>query len=72
MVSLTNISKGNLHLDSMETVLVQGQKLELPGSWSDNLMLYPELSLFLGRGRIAVEESDPESLDNRSGENANS
>lgn len=72
MVTLTNISKGNLHLDSIATILTHGQTLELPGSWSENLSLYPELSLFLGRGRIAVVESEPESLDNRSGENANS
>lgn len=71
MVTLTNISKGNLHLDSMATMLTRGETLELEGSWSDNLIRFPELSLFLGRGRIAVKESAPESLDNRS-ENANS
>ncbi len=60
MISLTNISKGNLHIDSMATMLVHGQNIELPGSWTDNLILYPELSLFLRRNRIAIVESSPE------------
>lgn len=58
MVILTNISKGNLHIDSMATMLVQGQQLELPGSWTSNLVLYPELSLYLQRARISVKEDD--------------
>ena len=60
MISLTNISKGNLMLDSMAVMLVPGEKLELEGSWSDNLILYPELSLYLQRERIAVKELSPE------------
>ncbi len=58
MVILTNISKGNLHIDSMATMLAQGQQLELPGSWPENLVLYPELSLYLQRARISVKEDD--------------
>lgn len=60
MITLINISKGNLHIDSMAVMLVQGENLELEGSWSDNLILYPELSLYLQRNRIAVKELSPE------------
>ena len=60
MITLTNISPGNLHLDSMAVMLVPGEKLPLPGSWSENLILYPELSLFLQRRRISVNEDSPE------------
>lgn len=60
MITLTNVSHGNLMIDSMAVMLVPGQQLELPGTWSDNLMLYPELSLFYQRERIVVKELSPE------------
>lgn len=62
MVSITNISAGIVMLDSMATALVPGQSLELDGSWVENTIRYPELSIFLGRSRIAMKESTPELL----------
>ena len=57
MIFLVNISSGDVMLDSMNIVLSRGTKLMLAGSLVENLVLYPEISLFLNRGRIAVEET---------------
>lgn len=62
MVTITNISPGVLHLYSLHTMLAMGEKLELFGTWSENVVKHPDLSLFLGRNRILVVES-PESED---------
>ncbi len=62
MITIINISDGNLILDSMGVVLVKGQRVGLSGSLSNNLVLYPEISLFLNRGRIAVEDTSAPKL----------
>jgi hypothetical protein len=57
MIVITNISRGNVMLDSMAVALSSGQQLELDGTWIENVVQYPELSLFLGRGRISVTDT---------------
>jgi hypothetical protein len=68
MVAITNISAGIVMLDSLASALIPGQTLDLEGSWVDNTIKYPELSIFLDRGRIAMRESTPELLNGDSDE----
>jgi len=62
MAIITNMSYGTVMLDTMATALEQGHSIEVDGSLIENLVKYPELSMFLGRGRISMAESTPELL----------
>lgn len=63
MIRLTNISNGNLMLDSMAIMLSKGQWVDLPDLLVDNMIKYPEIQMFLSRGRITVEEVGIELLE---------
>jgi hypothetical protein len=50
-------------LDSMAIMLSKGQWVDLPDLLVDNMIKYPEIQMFLSRGRITVEEVGIELLE---------
>lgn len=57
MLTIVNISKGNLHIDSMGLMLAVGERFIVEMSKFEALVNHPELEMFVTRGRVLLEEA---------------
>lgn len=58
MVTLVNISGGNLHLESLGVYLDPGDRLPFDLEQDALLIKAPEISLYMQRGRVVLEQTD--------------
>ena len=54
MVTLVNISKGNLHLDSLDKTLAPGDRISFNCKPEELLIKAPEIALFIERSRVKL------------------
>lgn len=57
MAIITNISSGDVYINTMPLVLLKGTSFDMTGTKSELLVKYPELYIFESRNRILISES---------------